>query len=794
MDNIQNMFFDKNNLKKLNDTILQKMNLLNSSPEQKRYIIEMLIKNMKLVWQKIDSSKINQNNFSTILNQFNLYSFNNTIKELQEKIKPQNPEPSSLKFERDFLSTPQNPVQVPQRAQPSKQNNPNNSMHGPNSYYMEEAKRTHQLASQFEPEIDSLFRPLAPSIPDEPSFNNYNFSKGGKDVKQRLDDVKLLRDNEAYISKKPSGSDIPDFLKPKATSCRSDEDNYSNNKSNNYSNNNSNNSNNLNNSNNYSNNNSNNYSNNNPDNRQNKRSNSDNDFLSGVDNDSGDLMSINNYDIGVTDDTRYEQDNSSFSDRLSKLKNDRENIQIPSNKGKVHFDDESLNNIKPTNINDLRKNRNRDNRDNSDNSDRRDSRNDSDNNRRDSRNDRDDRDDRNNRYDRNNRDDRDGRDGRDYISSRDSRDNRDSRVNQNNQDYREYINTRNNQNYTNNQEQYNEEQMYNEKIKKLYFELIKKEEREKELNKEKDMTNIQIIQKAQEEVYSKKKEKNFEKEKKEYINIFNEMKKLNMKLSEEIKILKTEPKKEEFEQIKKEIAEEFEKLSQLKKENENKILELELKTKELESKTKIKNFLIDVSSDNSLTYYTYNFNPIENVTGIKLEKYSIPYINYNIEEEINNIFEIEIDNENKQIILESGKYDINSLIDSLNTNDINLVFELDEITQKVIVSGDRNFSILPSILSFNILGFTISYSDNNSYKAEKCFDLRRDDKVYLYLNNIDNSSPFAILYYEGVTNAEIKFENEIVLDKLEIVFKDSKGQLCNFHKLNHNLTFNLSSL
>ena len=315
------------------------------------------------------------------------------------------------------------------------------------------------------------------------------------------------------------------------------------------------------------------------------------------------------------------------------------------------------------------------------------------------------------------------------------------------------------------------------------------------------MSKLQIIQKAQEEVYNKKKEKNFEKEKKEYINIFNEMKKLNIKLSEELKLLKSEPKKEEFENIKKEIADEFEKLSQIKKENENKILELESKTKELESKTKelesktkIKNFLLDVSSENSLTYYTYNFNPIENVTGIKLEKYSIPYINYNIEEEINNIFEIEIDNENKQIILESGKYDINSLIDSLNTNDINIKFELDEITQKVIISGDRHFSILPSTLSFNVLGFTISYSDNNSYKAEKCVDLRRDDKVYLYLNNIDNSSPFAILYCDGISNAEVKFESEITLDKLEIVFKDSKGHLCNFHNLSHNLTFNLSSL
>ena len=51
------MFFEKNNLKKMNDTILQKMNLTNSTPEQKRYIVEMLIKNMKLVWQKIDSTK-----------------------------------------------------------------------------------------------------------------------------------------------------------------------------------------------------------------------------------------------------------------------------------------------------------------------------------------------------------------------------------------------------------------------------------------------------------------------------------------------------------------------------------------------------------------------------------------------------------------------------------------------------------------------------------------------------------------------------------------------------------------
>ena len=62
------------------------------------------------------------------------------------------------------------------------------------------------------------------------------------------------------------------------------------------------------------------------------------------------------------------------------------------------------------------------------------------------------------------------------------------------------------------------------------------------------------------------------------------------------------------------------------------------------------------------------------------------------------------------------------------------------------------------------------------------------------MNNIDNSAPFAILCYDGISNAEVKFENEITLDKLEIVFKDSKGHLCNFHISSHNLTFNLSIL
>ena len=112
----------------------------------------------------------------------------------------------------------------------------------------------------------------------------------------------------------------------------------------------------------------------------------------------------------------------------------------------------------------------------------------------------------------------------------------------------------------------------------------------------------------------------------------------------------------------------------------------------------------------------------------------------------------EINDENKQIIIESGKYDTISLIKSLNNNNINLLFELDEITQKVKVSGESNFSILTSILSFDILGFTSSCSNNNSYKSDKCIDLRRDDKVYLYfIKSVSLKVYFLLSQFNNVT-------------------------------------------
>ena len=85
MENIQNNFFSNKNIFALNSNILEKLNISNITNKQKQLINNILLKNMKLTWEKIDLNKINNSNIKVIFNQFNTYSLNLTIKEVQNK-------------------------------------------------------------------------------------------------------------------------------------------------------------------------------------------------------------------------------------------------------------------------------------------------------------------------------------------------------------------------------------------------------------------------------------------------------------------------------------------------------------------------------------------------------------------------------------------------------------------------------------------------------------------------------------------------------------------------------------
>ena len=877
MDNIQGVFFSKENISNLNKDLLEKLKIKNLSQEIRKDIVETIVDNMKQTWSKIDKTKVNNNNINNILSQFNSYSsdqshitlknkynsnytgihsntsqqqnipnqkqqnipnqqqqnipnqqqqniprqqhqnipspqqniprqqqqnissqqqyapsqqqyapsqqqVNNDLNQFYNNINPNIPDnfidpdynSSSLKFQRDFTINQGKQNQIPDRS---------TSILGANEKYIRNAQETQRLASNFQPSIDNVFKPLIDNDQLASGFNNYNFNKNEGDVKQKMDDVRFNRENEIYMPKKQQ-NEIPDFLKPKCTSIRTPDE----------------------------------YKNTiqvnqlkekeqNPNIKTKKSiksgSQSNNEFLSGLNDFSEDLMSINNFDKKITDDN-IEEDNTPFSDRLSRLKADRDSVNVPRS-GKIdftseHFED-TYDDIEPTTIKDLIKKKTQN----------------------------------------------------EYIEIEDDVTyDEDYELNQRKQyetNQREQYESRQKEQYELNQrkqyesrqrEQYESNQHdINNKDQNLKNIGNKDEIKELYLNYLKLQKNNEILT-NENNILKKNTSKKLNKiEKKEYIEIFNDLKKINDKISEELKNYKTEKNmymnefnslKEKYtllnenyillketnskpkelidlEKIKNDISNEFKELSSIKEQNENELNiikkeknELEININEyktiIEEYNKINNtkfYQMEIHNENFSSYYTYNFEKLDNIASIKLLSYSIPSINFNIEEDKNNIFEFEFEaNDVIEIKLESGKYGIDELLNSLNKNEYGLIFSLDNITQKVTVSSEKEFKINPSPLSISNLFFTDNnYENLKEYKATKIFDLRSDNKISLYLNNIDNNSPFAILYPESTSNAILNFENLISLEKLDILFKDSKGRIHNFYNSEHNISLQL---
>jgi hypothetical protein len=203
------------------------------------------------------------------------------------------------------------------------------------------------------------------------------------------------------------------------------------------------------------------------------------------------------------------------------------------------------------------------------------------------------------------------------------------------------------------------------------------------------------------------------------------------------------------------------------------------------------NIQLDISPDEPLSNFSLEFETIENIVGIKLMSYSIPEARYNIESEKNNIFQIKnITNEIIELKLNSGKYSIESLLEKLNTKSEKYKFQLN-VEQFVEINSNETFEIISTPLSREVLGFTSICKDNSKFIADKLWDLRIEEKIFLFINNLDDSTPFAILYKNNQGNNSIKFEKLIKLDKLELSFKDSNGRAFNFYGLKYNLNIQL---
>jgi len=262
-------------------------------------------------------------------------------------------------------------------------------------------------------------------------------------------------------------------------------------------------------------------------------------------------------------------------------------------------------------------------------------------------------------------------------------------------------------------------------------------------------------------------------------------------------------------ELKQQIAVEFETLNNKNEELETKqanlnLKEIEVNKKEVEVKQLVSNYdylfksqhlQLEVTNQENKSSYVWSMEPVYNVIGIKLMSYSLPVPRFNIEQDKNGIFTYNLNNNKHFITVPTGKYTIEELIFVLNEKNKlineNIKFSVNNEQRIIFESSNQEdkLEILPTLLSKENLGFLFTTSEKHSHISDRIWDLRIENKVYLYLNNLSDDVPFGILYFNGQSVSQFKFKDPFSLNNLEIVFKDSQGMPYDFYGLPHSLSF-----
>ena len=215
---------------------------------------------------------------------------------------------------------------------------------------------------------------------------------------------------------------------------------------------------------------------------------------------------------------------------------------------------------------------------------------------------------------------------------------------------------------------------------------------------------------------------------------------------------------------------------------------------------------LQLEIDKKESKYKYNFNQLDNVIGIKLLSYSLPYPIYNVNNSvIKYIFDDSINKYQKEIVIEEGFYKIENLLERLNRND-DIIFTLN-IQRKVEVRlkipelknnseliPNKKFKLLKNSLLKN-LGFkNLDEKFTSFVNSNYNFDLRLPNKLFLHILNLEKERPFGILNFNGTSSCHLNFKNPISINNLELIFLDENKNLYNFNELSYNLSFQITVL
>ena len=825
---IQDKFFHKDVISNLNKQLLVKNNLQNCDMSKKQEIVTTLINSMKKVYRSINVNEINNNNFESIQNQFfklSLKEAHTQINKNSKPVLPNNDSASQLKFERDFNSVPNNGNKMMDR--PISVNNaPTKSL---NNNFLYPQGHNINTTTKLDKTIDNLFKPIVDNIDDNYKFNQYQIGKGGDELNSHMESLMSQRQNETQLPKRPV---TPDFLKPIKTNNRPDESNNNSKQSNpnntmpkpktmkggkpNFS---------------------------------SEIPEDDKDNFLTANNDETDLYNINNIDasLGVSEIT---EDTRTFEQRLKSLESDRSNVYKHAENGKVTFDEpiDMIPEYQPKSIEEIKQEQYKqeqlkiqeqmkiqeqiklqeqmklqEQRKLQEQMKLQEQ-----------------------------RKLQEQLKMREQMKLQEQRKLQEQTKLQEQMKLHEQMKLYE-LHQLKEQQKITEQQNMIKQKKKILEDMIKeKEQKLKEKIQKKQLSNqlksnninnnvdaekiretinkisnnqITLPQKKNnleseisfKEINLSSKELELNSKELEILNnsvsLNNKENELNTKENElniketelntkenELNIKETELNTKENELNEKETKLNEKETELDEKENELNEKETELNEKEAElislykkynNRSLTNNIQLDISPEIPASEFVFKFNKnIENISNIKLRSCSIPQPRYNIEENKNNTFTYKMNNDITTITLPNGKYKIEELITVLNNNTKSLVFNLN-YEQKIEVKSDDNFNIISTFLSKEVLGFTTECSDMNIFIANKLWDLRIEDKIYLFINNVNNNIPFALLNYNDIPNAIFNFNEPVTLDKLELNFKDSKGRLINFYGLRYSLNIEL---
>ena len=82
---MESRFINKSNLTFLNNDLTHKLGLQSKSAGEKRNCLQVLLGNMKNVYQSLDKSRITEQNIDKIMKAFNKYSIDKTVQDIKSK-------------------------------------------------------------------------------------------------------------------------------------------------------------------------------------------------------------------------------------------------------------------------------------------------------------------------------------------------------------------------------------------------------------------------------------------------------------------------------------------------------------------------------------------------------------------------------------------------------------------------------------------------------------------------------------------------------------------------------------